>query len=110
MAVTADWENTETSPRGPQIEVIIPLQGLDGVSPKEDKVISQTITKAGEENPGEDNQPLWSKLSFDRPSGRLHLVVDSAPQVGQIKAVVNTALISVNEQLEQNERARQQAE
>jgi hypothetical protein len=110
MTVKADWEHTETSPRGSEFEVIIPLQGLDDVSPKEDKIISQTIAKAGEENPGEDNLPLWNKVRFDRPSGRLHLLVSCAPEVGQIKDLIATALISTNEQLEQNERERQQSE
>lgn len=100
MAITAEWESTDTNVRGTQTEVILPLGGLDEIHPAEDRVITHTLR---EELPTADAQePLWEKLKLDREECRLHIFVNETPNVPAIKQVVDKALRNASEVIAEN--------
>lgn len=109
MAITANWENTETSTQGERTEVVLPLQGLDETHPAEDKLLGQILREALPETEG---PPLWEKLKLDREACRLHMFVDTAADVTQIKRVLDEALLRASQMIAENtaERERTEAE
>jgi hypothetical protein len=109
MAITAYWENTETNTQGERTEVILPLPGLDEAHPAEDKLLGQILRDA---LPETDGPPLWEKLKLDREACRLHMFVDMAADVTQIKQVLDDALLRASQAMADNaaERERSEAE
>jgi hypothetical protein len=107
MAITANWNKTETTVRGDQTEVILPLQGLGEVDPKDDKLIADTLRDALPDCLESD--PLWEKLKFDRKGCRLHMFVPDSPDVEKIKHVLDRALRQASDTITQNAKEREQA-
>jgi transcriptional accessory protein Tex/SPT6 len=101
MAITAQWESTETTVRGERTEVVLPLLGLDEIHPAEDKLIAQILREAGP-GAGDDDQPLWERLKLDREACRLHMFVAATPNVAQIKDVLDRALQRASEAIASN--------
>jgi hypothetical protein len=108
MAITAGWESTDTDVRGAQTEVILPLLGLDGVHPAEDRIITTTLRDELASVDGQE--PLWEKLKLDREECRLHILVDQTPDVPAIKEVVDRALRKASEVIAENMQQREEAE
>jgi hypothetical protein len=108
MTITANWGKTDTTVRGVQTEVVLPLQGLGEVDPKEDKLIAETLRDALPE--GAETEPLWEKLKFDRKGCRLHMFVSETPDVERIKQVLDDALSQASETITQNTLERERAE
>lgn len=107
MAITAYWENTETTTQGERTEVILPLLGLDETHPAEDRLLGQILRDA---LPETDGLPLWEKLKLDRETCRLHMFVDMTADVAQIKQVLDEALLRASQAIADNTAERERAE
>lgn len=89
--------------------MVLPLRGLDETHPAEDKLLGQILREA---LPETDGTPLWEKLKLDRETCRLHMFIDIAADVTQIKQVLDEALLRASRAIADNaaERERNEAE
>jgi hypothetical protein len=116
MIITADWEHTETTVKGEQTEVVVPLPGLKAVDPADDKIIAQILREltpsADEDPPPGQDPPPWRRLRLDRGECHLSILLEDIPDVSVVKQLVDDALRDASAALAEHaqQRSREEAE
>jgi hypothetical protein len=116
MIITADWEHTETTVKGEQTEVVVPLPALKAVDPADDKIIAQILREltpsADEDLPAGQDPPPWRRLRLDRGECHLSILLEDTPEVLVVKQLVDDALRDASAALAEHaqQRSREEAE
>lgn len=114
MIITADWEHTETTVKGEQTEVVVPLPALKAVDPADDKIIAQILREltpsADEDLPPGQDPPPWRRLRLDRGECHLSILLEDIPDVSVVKQLVDDALRDASAALAEHARQRSQEE
>jgi hypothetical protein len=94
MALVARWQGTDTHTRGHDVEIIVPLDGLDTVDPLDDPHVQSALTSAVKAAvPKGARHSSTDGITLDREQGRLRILIGAQkPHVAHTKALVNEAL------------------